>query len=287
MLGFGAAFPRSVWVHGYACRAWVLGDLCFRPESRSLGPALVLQRACLNTLSAGQEPIWFDFPSRAMMAIYKRLGIPATANQIRYVKLYRVDGKVEQYLPHSFLTRGVCGVMNVALKFQRKRSRFPNGVEVSIHEGRFDSEFTALDTVLADSETWRGIRTAEYLNWRYVQNPLNRYCVIVARRGSPLLGYAVLEVGSSSWILADLHAVDPDTTVPALLAYIDELAEASDVESVSAIITETASSANRLRRSGFFPREGHPFVANIGSRENKPDARSAEGWDLMHGDRDS
>jgi hypothetical protein len=158
---------------------------------------------------------------------------------------------------------------------------------VSIHEEKFDSEFTALDAELADSETWRGLRTAEYLNWRYLQNPLNQYRVIVARRGRRLLGYAVLEVGIGNWILADLHAVEPDTTVPALLACVDELAEAFHVESVSAIITETASSAHRLRRSGFFPREGHPLVANMGARESKPDTRSAEGWDLMHGDRDS
>src|SRR5262245_3485414 len=70
-VGFGAAFPRLMWFDNKPRRGWVLGDLCVAPSCRSLGPALLLQRACLKSLAIDGNPIWFDFPSQSMMAIYR------------------------------------------------------------------------------------------------------------------------------------------------------------------------------------------------------------------------
>src|SRR5262245_53715570 len=65
-VGAAAAFPRTVWIAGMQRRAWVLGDFCISNRSRSLGPALQLQRACIGSLD---NDLWYDFPSRSMMAV--------------------------------------------------------------------------------------------------------------------------------------------------------------------------------------------------------------------------
>ena len=73
-IGIAAAFPRQVWVDGKLCKGWVLGDFCVAAESRSLGPALLLQRACLSSLANDGNCVWYDFPSHSMLAVYRRLG---------------------------------------------------------------------------------------------------------------------------------------------------------------------------------------------------------------------
>src|SRR5262249_19654328 len=50
-VGAAAVFPRQFWFHGKPKRVWVLGDFCITRDSRTLGPALLLQRACLNSLA--------------------------------------------------------------------------------------------------------------------------------------------------------------------------------------------------------------------------------------------
>jgi len=221
-----------------------------------------------------------------MMAIYRRLGIPAAGNHVRYVKVLRIDRTVEKYIPGKFLARGISQFGNLVLKFQRPRY-LPSGVEVSIHEGPFGEEFTALDTNTADSNMIRVLRTAEYLNWRYRQNPFNRYQVAVARRGSQLLGYAVLEMNGLDCILSDLHAIDEANTIPGILAFLDHLTTAFNVDSISTPIMEGAALVRYLHRAGYFPREGLPVVACVGDVKPPHTVQKAQNWFLMHGDRES
>src|SRR3989442_1466729 len=74
-VGVAGAFPRTVCLNGRTRRAYVLGDFRIAPECRSLGPALSLQRACLNDIRSNEYSVWLDFPSDRMVAIYRRLGI--------------------------------------------------------------------------------------------------------------------------------------------------------------------------------------------------------------------
>ena len=46
-VGVAAAFPRRVWIEGREHTCWNLGDFAIRPDHRSLGPAVRLQRAAV------------------------------------------------------------------------------------------------------------------------------------------------------------------------------------------------------------------------------------------------
>jgi hypothetical protein len=282
-MGLGAAFPRLVWFGGKVRRAWVLGDLCVAPGSRSLGPALSLQRVCLKSLAINENPIWFDFPSQPMLAIYRRLRIPMMmGSHVRFVKLLRVDEKVAKYIPGKSFARGISKVGNLMLRFQPATYCRSHGIEVSVHEGSFGEEFTELDSCTSNLHTIRGLRTAEYLNWRYRQNPFNQYRVAVAKRGTQLWGYAVAEMNGTNWILTDLHAIEEEKTIPCLLAYLGDLTAAFNVSSISIPIMEQAELVHHLQRAGFYPRESLPIVACVADVEGRP-----KNWFLMHGDRES
>lgn len=93
-VGTAAAFPRLFSVGGREERGWVLGDFCVSDRHRSLGPALKLQRSCLNLVADTRTPFCYDFPSRTMMVVYERLRIAPRGQMRRLVKLLRIESKL-------------------------------------------------------------------------------------------------------------------------------------------------------------------------------------------------
>ena len=89
IIGTAAAFPRSLYIGKQKTMGWVLGDFCMSEHYRSLGPAIQLQKACLEGLGPRESAIWYDFPSKSMLAIYKRLKAPAPKKMIRFVKVLK------------------------------------------------------------------------------------------------------------------------------------------------------------------------------------------------------
>jgi len=79
-------------------RGWVLGDFCFGERFRSLGPALQLQRACLESLAQEPNAFTYDFPSQSMMAIYKRIGIAQSGSLVRWPSLLKRKAKLKRSL---------------------------------------------------------------------------------------------------------------------------------------------------------------------------------------------
>jgi hypothetical protein len=283
--GVGAAFPRSVWVDGTVRRAWVLGDFCIAPECRSLGPALILQRSCLRSLESDDSSFCYDFPSRNMMAVYQRIGLSAAGQQVRFVKLMRIESKMREYVRSAILLRSVSAVGNLAMRLKHPLYLIPDGVECLYHDGLFGEEFTDFARRAIGSHRVHTLRTAEYLNWRYRQDPSAFYRVVVARRGSTLLGYGVIEVEGTDSILADLQVVEESVTTPALLAYVDFLLTGLNVHRLSIPIMDGSPLVTYLRRYGFRPRESCPVVAYAHNPATIP--QSANNWFLMRGDRES
>jgi hypothetical protein len=286
-LGVAAAFPRLVWTEGRRQQAWILGDFCIEPQSRSLGPALQLQRACLAGLAKQGTPVWYDLPSRPMMAVYRRLGIPVIGHQVRYVKLNRIDTTIRHYIPQQALASSISLAGNFMLRLQSLAHRVPSSIEVSVHDAPFGPEFTAFDSVTAAFYPMRASRSAEYLNWRYMQNPLRRYQVIVARCGCELLGYAILEITGTDGVLADLQSSDDDATVAALLTYLDKLGRRFNLERLHAPIMQDSPLVPHLKRAGFRARESFPVVGRTVDFETSTAVLSGNRWCLMHGDRES
>jgi Acetyltransferase (GNAT) domain len=284
-LGVAAAFPRWIWTGGRKQRGWVLGDFCIEPDSRSLGPALQLQRACLTSMGGEEAPVWYDLPSRSMMAIYRRLGTSVIGNQIRYVKLNRIDSKVRSYIPQESIARAVSAVGNLALRLQATARCAGTRVDVAVHDSQFDDEFSVLDQRTSRIYPIRGLRTAEYLNWRYRQHPLHEYRVVVARDGRELLGYAVVETNVADCVIADLQAAS-EPAIPVILTYIQSLIRDLDVERLHAPVMEESPLVPFLRRAGFHARESTPVVAGTTAGQSTT-ALGGNGWCLMHGDRES
>lgn len=287
VIGVAAAFPRHFYVGDREISGWVLGDFCLDTGYRSLGPALQLQRACLGVTASKGEMFCYDFPSSSMIAIYKRLNIAVTGKMLRLAKLLRVDRKVRQVINFPTAERAVAAVGNTLLKLMPTKVMADESLEVTLHQGACGEDFS----ILAREQSGRvGIciqRSAEYLNWRYVNNPLATYKFITARRRGKLKGYAVWTQAEEDASVVDVFGENDSAMVKALLSEVIARVTRSGVMTLSVWLNESHPWLSWCSEMGFRVRDSAPMVCVPGRSLAQTVDLPSNRWFLMQGDHDS
>jgi hypothetical protein len=285
--GAAAAFPRRFYSGNDDALGWVLGDFCLDTDYRSLGPALQLQRACLSVLENNHGLFCYDFPSASMLAVYKRLGVSVTAHMLRLAKPLGVDRKMKEIIQNRAARRMATSVGNTVLKMASPRLKADKALEISIQQGASSEEFTTL----ADEQRGKfGIcvrRSAAYLNWRYVDNPLARHEIVTARRGGHLVGYIVWTQNGEDASIVDLFGEEDRKMVQRLIAEITALARERGVETLSVSMNEGHPWLSVFSEMGFRRRESVPVMIIPSKNFDQKIDPKLTGWYLMQGDRDS
>lgn len=287
-IGLSAAFPRRIYVNGKDRLSWVLGDFCINEAYRTLGPALTLQRASLADADSGEVAFCYDFPSNAMTVVYKRLQISSFGRMIRLAKPLRTDRKMKELTKSPALGCALTIGGNLLLRLSQQRYRVDCDLQVSLHYCDCGGEFSDLARTIGSRYGVCIQRSAEYLNWRYVNNPLCRYELITVRRGDALLGYAVFLQEGEDAMLVDLFGAAEDTVLSALIVHGVALMTTRGAQTLSAAVFESHPWRALLERHGFRAREVSPMViyAPSGS-EFRAQTKKEQKWLLMQGDRDS
>lgn len=287
IIGVAAAFPRRVDVRGEEVRSYVLGDFCVDAGHRSLGLGLALQRACLEGLSRGGAGFAFDFPSRTMLAIYKRLQIEVNATMIRYAKPLRADRKVADSIPVPAIARGLAVAANAGLRLRDVRVRRAGDWTIAADPGPWGEEFTQAAHEWSSRAGVCVARTAEYLNWRYREHPLQKYEMLTARRGSRFRGYLIHHSNGVDWTIADLFAED-DAARGVLLAEATAVARKHGAHTMSVAWLATHPGRRLLEENGFRPRESSPVVlVALPQPAQRPVEPGKDEWFLTSGDWES
>ena len=288
-VGVAAAFPRRLLLRGAPQLAWVLGDFCISEHYRSLGPAVQLQRALLAAVA--EEPGlagWYDFPSHSMAAVYKRLGVIEQASLVRMAQPLRVDRVLAHALGSTLLARWLAPIGNIWLAVGVQRKGIDASVSIEFHIGKFGDEFTSLAREASPSYDACIERSAEYLNWRFAENPLERYECLVAREAGRLTGYAIFTHNAEDAILVDLFGIKQESIFGRLLGFLAKHLQKRGAATISAPIVEGHPWRNVLQEAGYRVRETSPFVVCPGTSSTAQVFKTPRGpWYLMHGDRDS
>lgn len=282
-VGAGSAFARRVYMSGQTNVAWVLGDFCIADGYRSLGAALKLQRAFLQDVDSGAADFCYDFPSAAMMAVYHRLGIQPSRHMVRLAKPLRVDRKVRELVPTPLLR----SVFTTAGNFLLSRSTANgknSGVQLSLQQADCGEEFSELASKIGARYGACTERSAEYLNWRYLRNPLANYEILTARRDGDLLAYAIFSHSGEDASVVDIFGADEAVTISALLDALIALLRERAVVTVSAVLIDSHPWIPLFSRAGFKEREKSPVVVYRPAHGREFEASK---WFLTYGDRDS
>ena len=290
VIGAAAAFPRLLRLGTEEEQGWVLGDFCIHPEFRSLGPAVQLQRVFLEEAKAGALRFWYDFPSASMVAVHRRLGLRPTHEMVRMAKPLRLERKLEAILRSRLLASLVAAPANWILRMGDSPDGTTERYEIGLESGRCGSEFTELDRKAAATWGLSTVRSAEYLNWRYRDHPLQRYEVLTARRDGELQGYVVFTdpVRGADAGIADLVGEEDSPVLEALLCALITRLRAAGVTTASFPLSGTHAWTPRIQRLGFQPRERNPVVI-AGQPRDACIAHLERGgrWHLLYGDRDA
>jgi len=187
-----SVFPRHMFVDGKKLVCGQVGEFVVDAGYRSLGPAVMLQRATFEPVDSGAIAICYDCPPHDQgMSTFKRLGMQAHAEVFRYALPLRSDEFLRKKLGDGPLAKPAIAAANLLLnaKFSTRGSRSIKGIEISSFDGPFDDEFTQLDQSVSSSGVIRASRSAELLNWRYRKLPRCSYLTLVARRAGELVGF--------------------------------------------------------------------------------------------------
>jgi hypothetical protein len=286
-VGMAGAFPRRMYAAGTEVLAWVLGDFCVSEQHRALGPALQLQRACLEDLTAEGMPFCYDFPGRSMEAVYRRLGIARRGQLLRLARPLRVRRKLQQRWGASLPVRAVSAVADLMLAYGIRRPRAIAPVVVTAHTGPCGDEFSALARLAGPRYGTCVIRSAGYLDWRYRENPIRSHQMLIARLHGVLAAYAVLTREDDGANIVDLFGIPDPAIIRALVRHVLSVLWNQGCTTVSASLPELHPLTGWLPRLGFRPRAAAPIAlyAPESSAVGVEVIKRAD-WFLTDGDRD-
>jgi GNAT superfamily N-acetyltransferase len=287
LVGTATAFPRRARVGDRTVTGWVLGDFCVADGYRSLGPAVQLQRTCLAGVDSGAVSFCYDFPSVSMSAVYARLGVSQTLRRVRLARPLRVDRYVRDRIKHPGVARGVSTTVNLVLALTSRNAPRDATLDTTLHGGSCGDEFSALADEIGTTYGACIDRSAEYLNWRYLSNPFQRYEIMTARHVGVLRGYAVFTQTEEEARIVDLVGIEPDVVVRMLVEAVTALQTKRGACTLSLRLCETHPWLSLLRTCGFRPRESSTIVIYAGL-PSPPESGSIERgpWFLMDGDAD-
>ena len=283
IVGVAGAFSRRMYVNSREELAWVLGDFCINERYRSLGPALQLQRACLENFQYADATFCYDFPSQSMMAVYKRLHISPGFSMSRLALPLRVDRKVRERVSQP-LAYCLSGLGNMFLNFYNLRVKVSKAVTIELQNGHYGEEFSILSRQ-AGSQYGVGVkRSAAYLNWRYLDHQGDCYKTMTARVNSSLAAYAVFTQKGENATLIDLFGVNDSEVIYALIINVATFLRRRGAVALSVLMSDTHPWITYLHNLGFKNRETNPVVTYYGPRLSKSEEMN---WSLMHVDRES
>jgi hypothetical protein len=287
IVGVAAAFPRRMRFDGKLVQGWVLGDFCIHPNHRSLGPALTLQRQCLAGLARSGADVIYDFPSEGMLGVYKRLRMDSGDSMSRFAKPLRLDRRISEWVPISFLVPCLSIPCNLGLRIWDARWRKNNKIAVEFQTVPCGEEFTIAANLWGKELGTSALRTADYLNWRYFQHPQVHHELLTARRRGELLGYLVLRHDGQDAAIVDMLADGNDANSALLLGAVSILRRRV-VQTLSFPLSSSSPLKSILKSFGFHPRESRPIVQifSLGTSSAEV-SRSGGSWYLTDGDRES
>ena len=287
LIGAAAAFPRTMYVAGVQKKACVLGDFFIAPEYRSLGPALQLQRACMSVMDSGCFEICYDFPAVAMLPVYKRLSIAPADKLVRMAKPLRADRKIREWVKVPAVARGLGAAANQILKVKNRITANPRVCKTSVLEDPCGDEFTALARSVSASYGICTQRSADYLNWRYKNHFARRFEILVARRESKLLAYAVCALEGEDGEITDLFGCDEPEPLAELIKAVADRFYSRGAVTLSMSILASHPWVGMFEKWGFHTRESCPVICIHPSQPRPNDSAERHSWFLTQGDRES
>jgi GNAT superfamily N-acetyltransferase len=150
---------------------------------------------------------------------------------------------------------------------------------------RFESDIDELTYRCMSTPTYWCPHEAEFLNWRYLENPLNSYLSQAVLEGDEIKAYSVIRIKDKHAILMEFVAPRvPKSLASALLHAIIQVARDAGCNEINFYATSSWRFWSIFRQAGFFKRGPEVYVT--ARCPNLSDVSEEEKWQLLPGDSD-
>jgi hypothetical protein len=172
IVGMASVFPRKFRFKDEFFIGGIQGDFFVSSKHRSFGPALMLIRALVDSLTELDYDFLFGFPNKQAELIFRRAGYAQLGITKKYIRLFNVKRLLSEkkYLPKKLIDIA-SPVINVIVNYT-----YPDSWVFNL--GRFKTELSnkIIHNIegLADlyhQETFSTNKTKEYLSWKYENDP--------------------------------------------------------------------------------------------------------------------
>lgn len=291
VVGAAALFPRRLRIEGNCRPAAIVGDFLIGREHRSLGPALMLQKALIESRKNHSFDLIYGFPNQQAEAVLQRAGYRFVGNTVRLTRPLRSHYYLRRRIPGSLLARALAGVVDPVLHWTSKEIRHRTNGKLKFEallnfDERFDDFWARCHHGLIVGE-----RNSAYLCWRYAHCPHKGYRVNAVTDGSSreILGYVVWYTVGSSVHIAELWDDGQCGVMDCLLSEFLRFQRQENADSVSISYLGAEALANKLKQFGFAIR-GREKKLLILADPNGPSfahLSKPENWCLFEGDTDA
>ena len=293
LVGMTALFPRVFHRNDKSLVGGVAGDFLVHKNHRTMGPAIMLQRCVLSSADRGEVDFVYGFPNRSAEAISKRIGYKRLGGLTRLVKILKSEPQLRKRGVKSALVPFAGPMADAFLKLGSLETwyRWTNGYVCE--------EVNALDDRLAPereghngSFTMMGLRSANFLNWKFKDDPEddNRIFVCRNRENSTVAGYIVFRLQDDSVDVRDFGLPVNRPVYFTLMASFLRHARSLGTEKVVVNALENETLTKKLRPFGFMEGESDRNVYiyrpdRAGSADPVPE--DPDSWLLMQCDEDT
>jgi GNAT superfamily N-acetyltransferase len=276
-------------------------DAMVAPQFRRQGLFTELGRQTYQKLDQDGFALTYTFPNPISEAgVLKHLDWTAVGRVPRYINILDLDAFLERGA-HQGLKAAAYRLLLGGTKPSYRRTGSSN-VRIS-RVNAFDKRVDRLWEQIAPDLRIAVKRDYTYLKWRYIENPLPQYQILIAEQGSELSGYIVLS--SRDLIIRKAVAVAEFMVLPG-----DQAAGLALLEEATILVKEMGCATlecwmlpqhsfytSLLKGSGFiYSNKGYmpglvkyttPFIIRPHPRlQLSPDPGDIENWFLTMGDHD-
>jgi hypothetical protein len=286
VIGSGSIIPRHVYVDGSLRTAAVMADFWIHPDFRSLGPAIKLQRACVQGAEAAGFA-FFDLPQGNMPAVYQRMKLLGRQKVVALSKPVCSEAYIRKVVRSRILSRAIALPADLGLRYIDHFRHARSGCDIAIHRGEPGTEFTCLAEEMGNRLGVSVVRSAEYLSWRYYNHYYLKYEFFTAHRNGRLIAYAVVTDTGMYGDVVDFFGESDRRAIADLLLEISRSYRSRGRAGLSIGVHASQSWRDFLLGLGFRERQSRTLVIHEYDRVAvHPPTEPAERWFLTYGDID-
>jgi len=283
-IGAASLIPRRMYVNGKPMMAGIAADMMIEKKHRTLGPALMLERAVIDCCKKGEFDFIYGFSPPAAYTAQIKAGFKFIGNAIRMVRPLKTASIIEKQKGKTVATL-FSPLLDTTLQiidnftFITKSFLKPNFSCCILDH--FDERFDNLWHKAPKNGLIIGERTASYLNWRYMKSPYHKHKTFILQdKKEKILGYIIYSLIDDKALIYDIYA---ENQYSILLLNFIKLMRKTGICSISFTLIENNPLVKHLKSSFFLKRE-EPLKIII---FNSNITQSFSNWYLVAGDKDT